>query len=120
MTRNEITSRFPKASEAFIRANLEAGYSGASAVVECDFGNATLVAEKVQRPVSERFLVRVTSQRKRLLDEDNLCEKYHVDLCRYAGAIPDDAPDKLKIEVAQSKCGKNEPEQTVIEIFQII
>lgn len=117
MTRNEITRRFPKASEAFIRANLSVGDDDKPAFVECGAGDAPLEAEEVQRPASERFLVRVTSIRRRLLDEDNLCEKYHVDLCRYSGIIPDDAPGKTKIEVCQIKAGKGEAEKTVIEIY---
>ncbi len=119
MTRDELKRRYPNASESFIRANLDADDSGAVAKLEPDSSNATLDAEKVQRPIGERFFVRVTSRRKRLLDEDNLCEKYHVDLCRYAKMLPDDAPDKLKIEVAQIKCAKGEPEETVIEIYQL-
>ena len=73
-------------------------------------------AQEVQGRSCERILVRVTSIRNRLLDEDNLCEKYHVDLCRYAGALPDDTPDKVKIEVCQRKAAKGERERTEIVI----
>lgn len=117
MNRNEILRRYPNASESFIRSNLSDGNSGAVAELEPNLGNASLGEKEVQRQDCERFLVRVKSRRKRLLDEDNLCEKYHIDLCRYAGILPDDAPDKIKIEVAQSKCAKGEPEMVSIEIF---
>ncbi len=65
---------------------------------------------------SKRVLVRVTSVRSRLIDEDNLCEKYVVDCCRYAGLIPEDSPGTTKIEVAQRKAGKGEEEHTEVEI----
>ena len=115
MTKNEITRRFPNASAAFIAANLDPENSGPAAVVEHDPGDAPLAAETIQRRNRRQFFVRVTSFRRRLLDEDNLCAKYHVDLCRYAGAIPDDAPGQVKIEVGQVK-GKHE--EIVIEIYE--
>jgi hypothetical protein len=117
MTREEIIRRYPHASESFIRANLSAGDTGAVAVMESSIGNAPLGAKEIQRPVGERFLVRVTSIRRRLLDEDNLCEKYHVDLCRYSGVLPDDAPGKVQIKVCQQKAAKGEAERVEIEIF---
>jgi hypothetical protein len=114
MTRNELTRRFPKASEAFIRANC-------SAAPELERGPSDEPLEKkeVQGPVSNRFLVRVTAVRKRLLDEDNLCAKYHVDLCRYSGVIPDDAPGQCQIETRQRKAEKGEQEHSVVEVFTV-
>ena len=103
MTKNEITRRFPNASAAFIAANLDPENSGPAAVVEHDPGDAPLAAETLQRPDRRQFLVRVTSFRRRLLDEDNLCEKYHVDLCRYAGAIPDDAPGETLVPLLKMR-----------------
>lgn len=64
-----------------------------------------------------RFLVRVTSVRRRLIDEDNLSEKYVVDCCRYAGLLPSDDPGKTKIETSQRKPEKGEEEHTLIEIY---
>ena len=119
MTRDAIKAKFPRASEAFIQANLDVDATAQAAVLERNLGNAPLAAEEVQRPIGARFLVRITSVRKRLLDEDNLCEKYHVDLCRYAGVIPDDAPDKVKIEVGQRKAQKGERESVVLEVSEI-
>lgn len=63
--------------------------------------------------------MRVTSVRKCLLDEDNLCEKYHVDCLRYSGIIPDDSPDKVRIETTQRKAAKGEEEHTLIEVFAL-
>lgn len=78
-------------------------------------GDAPLAKKKVQRPTGERFLIRVTSFRKRLIDEDNLCSKYLVDLCRYASILPSDAPDKCKIEIGQVK---SKEEYVKIEIIR--
>lgn len=86
--------------------------------MERNTGDEPLAKKKVQRPTGSRVLVRVTSVRKRLLDEDNLCEKYHVDLCRYAGVISGDEAGKTKIETAQRKAEKGEEEKVIIEVFQ--
>jgi hypothetical protein len=66
----------------------------------------------------QRYLVRVTSFRRRLIDEDNLCEKFAVDCCRNAGVLPDDAPGTTKIEVTQQKVSEEAQERTLIEIFE--
>lgn len=66
-----------------------------------------------------KYVVRVTSVRKRLLDEDNICEKLTVDGLRYAGIIPSDAPDKTHIITTQRKVQKGETEHTLIEIEEI-
>jgi len=96
-----------------------AGRSRTAAKLERALGDGALGATQVQAATRQQFLVRVTSIRKRLLDVDNLCEKYHVDCCRYAGLLPTDAPDATQIEVRQRKAGKGEPEETIIEIFAI-
>lgn len=112
-----LKRKFPL-SAATIARN-KAADTGTPAKLERHPTVEPLAKEQVQKGSSQRFLVRVTSRRRRLLDEDNLCEKYHVDLLRYAGLIPDDAPDKVKIEVGQVKVGSKEPEEVVIEIEEI-
>ena len=67
----------------------------------------------------ERFLVRVTSVRNRLIDEDNLCVKLVVDCCRYAGLIPGDSAGEAKIEAFQRKVGKGEAAHTIVEITKL-
>ena len=118
MTLNELTRRFPKASAAFIKANLSADSSADTIVERCP-SHEPLAKEEVQRSTGASFLIRVTSVRKRLLDEDNLCEKYHVDLCRYAGVLPDDAPGTCRIETTQRKAAKGEAEHSVIEVYEL-
>ena len=120
VTRNELTRRFPKASQSFIKANLCAGDAWEAAKLESNPSHAPLEAKEVQRPIGERFLVSVTSVRKRLLDEDNLCEKYHVDLCRYAGVLPSDTPEQTSIKVSQRKCAKGEEEKVEITVDTIL
>lgn len=108
-----ILRLFPNASPDLLSRN-----TSQAAIVERDSRDEPLAKKEVQRRSSERVLVRVTSVRKRLLDEDNLCEKYHVDLCRYAGVISGDEAGKTKIETAQRKAEKDEKEKVIIEVFQ--
>ncbi len=89
-----------------------------NAKLERDPCNGALDAKEVQGSTGARFFVRVTSIRKRLIDPDNICEKYHVDLCRYAGAIPNDSAAEIILETGQRKAGKAESEQTLIEIYE--
>jgi hypothetical protein len=79
----------------------------------------TLDEIQVQKGTGGSFLVRVTSYRHRFLDDDNLCEKYHVDLCRYAGILPGDSPATTRITVSQEKVGGKEPERVLIEVFKL-
>ena len=90
-----------------------------NAELERAFGDAPVGASKAQEGDTRLFLIRVKSIRKRLLDEDNLSEKYHVDCCRYSGLISSDAPEKTKIEVSQRKAQKGEEEHTEIEIVYL-
>ena len=117
MNEHDLRTKFPNASDSFIRANLSAGDTEQVAKLESNPGHGALGKKKVQRSTGQRFFILVTSVRKRLLDEDNLCEKYHVDLCRYAGILPSDAPGQVQIKVCQRKAGKGENEETIIEIY---
>lgn len=82
-------------------------------------GHGAVGALRLQENAGKKFHVRLTSFRRRLLDEDNLAEKYHVDLCRYAGVLPSDAPGTAKIEVSQEKVGSKEREFVRIQIYEI-
>lgn len=92
--------------------------AGASAQLERSTGYGALATPQAEKRDSANFLVRVTSYRRRLLDEDNLCEKFHVDCLRYAGIIPGDAPGQTRIEVRQEKVRKGEAEEIVIEVYE--
>jgi hypothetical protein len=92
---------------------------GPAAELEHGAGHGALGEGAVQGKSAARFLVRITSVRVRLLDEDNLCEKYHVDCCRYAGLIPDDAPSLVRIQTLQRKARRGEAEHTQVEIYRL-
>lgn len=100
-------------------SRLSAGGSGPVAKLECATINDPLAKASVQEIPTGRILVSVKSVRKRLLDEDNLSCKGHVDLCRYAGIIPCDSPDKVKIEVCQEKAVNGQEEYVEITITQL-
>lgn len=76
-----------------------------------------LAEAQVQKGLGPNLLVRVTSFRRRLLDEDNLSAKGHIDLLRYAGIIPGDAPSQTHIEVSQQKVGPKDPEFVRLEVL---
>jgi len=107
---------FPNASKDFLALNPAFSRAGTPAKLERDIGNATLAKAQTQSRDSGRVCVRITSVRKRLLDPDNLCEKYHLDLCRYAGIIPGDTEEQITLSTNQRKCEKGEEEYVEIQI----
>lgn len=122
MNPHTIRRLFPNASKSIIAANAQdygkphAEDTLPLAAVERNLSHAPLEAKEVQRRTDGRFFVRVESVRKRLADEDGLCEKYVLDCCRYAGLIPDDSPELCKVETSQRKAAKGEEEHTQITI----
>lgn len=78
--------------------------------------NGPLAKGKAEARHPGKFVVRVVSYRVRLLDEDNLCPKYHIDGLRYAGLIPSDAPDCTRIITTQEKVRSKDQERTEIVI----
>lgn len=115
-TREELLAHFPNANESILRAN---GFDNPRpvAIPECPSPHETLATNLPAKENSGRILVRLTSVRKRLLDEDNLVSKFHVDILRYAGLLHSDAPGDTKIETTQRKAKKGEAEHTIIEIY---
>ena len=87
--------------------------------MECRPSHGSLDQIKVEETNSGRVHIRIVSVRKRLLDPDNLCEKYHLDCLRYCGVIQGDEPDKITLETTQRKAAKGEDEHTQIEISQV-
>lgn len=115
---SDLKRLFKNASRTTIKLN-QAGGEASCAVMERAAGNGALSTPQTKASDSGRYVVRVVSYRTRLLDEDNLAEKYHVDACRYAGLIPSDAPDKTHIEVSQEKVAKKDQERTEILISHL-
>ena len=93
--------------------------SGSPAKLEPDSRDGALGEVPVQEGVGGQFFIRATSIRKRLLDEDNLCEKYLIDLCRYSGIVPGDSPATTHIQVCQQKAEPGAAEETRIEVFRL-
>lgn len=127
MTADQLREIFPNASEQFIRANTGGltclptadCVEAPATVVERNLRTRPLAKGKTQGGDSGRFLIRVTSHRVRLLDEDNLCAKYVVDCCRYAGLVPGDAPATTQIATGQKKVRSKAEERTEVVIERI-
>jgi hypothetical protein len=118
MSPEKLKQLFPNASADLLAANCPEG-SRQNAEPQSTVRPSALAAAQGEARNPGRFLVRVTSVRKRLLDEDNLVAKYHIDCCRYAGLIPGDDPASASIQVRQRKCAKGEEEHTVVEIWPL-
>jgi len=120
MTRNELLRRFPNASAATLAANADspADCAGAVAELECGAGDGALAARQGEARATERVHIRFVSVRKRLLDPDNLCEKWTLDALRFAGILRGDEPDKITLETTQRKAAKDEAEMTIIELYK--
>lgn len=125
-----LHAKFPNASQDVIALNAQRAelpnnakdrpqVAFGDSKLERDPSHAALAKRQTKKGDSERYVVRIVSVRTRLLDEDNLCEKYVVDFLRYCGAIPDDAPGKTKIEITQRKAKNGEEEHTEIKVWKL-
>jgi hypothetical protein len=115
LTADQLPARYQEQIAAQIYPN-ETHHHAPAPIAKCPTGHGPLAAGETQTRHPSRYIVSVTSYRVRLLDEDNLCPKYHVDALRYAGLLPSDAPDKAHIITGQIKVSRKEDEKTVIEI----
>ena len=88
-------------------------------IVECGAEHEPLAKNQVETSDSGKRLVVVESFRRRLLDEDNLSCKFHIDALRYAGVLSGDAPHQTTIRVTQTKVAKKEDERTEITITKL-
>lgn len=82
-------------------------------------GNEPLATPQIQKGFEGKVLISIQSYRRRLLDEDNLICKYHVDILRYACIIRNDSPEQAKIEVSQFKVKTKDQEEVIITITEI-
>ena len=72
---------------------------------------------KAQERSKKRITLRITRYSTRLLDEDNLAgSKLLTDQLRYAGIIPSDDPESLKIINDQVKVKRRTEERTEVRI----
>lgn len=84
--------------------------------LERDSGNEPLETSEGEEAPAGRIRLRVVSVRKRLCDPDNLSPKWLIDSLRYCGAIRNDTPEDIILEVAQRKAKQGEAERTLITI----
>lgn len=99
---------------------VQVGCASEVPVAQCCVGNGALAEEEVKEHVAGRFLVRVAIFRKRLLDADNCAFgiKILLDCCRYAGVIPEDRPQDIRLEIAeQIKVATDAEERIEISVF---
>jgi len=117
-TREQILKRYPNANERFIQRVIDADSAGPVAIVERPAVSAPLETVKNQKGPAGRIFIRFVSVRKRLLDPDNICEKYLLDCLRYTRLISGDEPEKVSIQTTQRKCQQGESEKTIVEIYE--
>lgn len=119
LTRLQLKELFPNARLDFIEANRSDRNTGEAPIVERGHEDEPLPPDRTKEGESPRFLVRFTSIRKRLLDEDNMVGKFLTDCLRYASIIPNDDPLTTSIEMRQEKAGKRD-ERVIVEVFERI
>ncbi|MDB6117400.1 MAG: hypothetical protein JWO08_1181 [Verrucomicrobiaceae bacterium] len=117
MNQDERLLIFPNASPACLASN--AGGTRPDAKLERHPEHAALHSPPAEKGRPERFHIRFVSVRKRLIDPDNLSEKWLLDCLRFAQVIPGDEPEKITLETTQRKARKGEEEHTLIEVFLI-
>jgi len=123
----KLKQLFPRISRDVLRLSAEAGEAdiqshdpGPAPFMEPNPGDGAVGKVPVQKGTGRKFFIRVTAIRTRLLDWDNLCEKYHVDLLRYASAgVFGDSPATTQIEVRQEKAQAGEREEVRLEVFEV-
>lgn len=120
MTLEQFLARFPNATKSTLRAN---GFRDQdprpTPVLEPRPEPQPQKPHALETTSAKRVLIRVESVRKRLCDSDNLCAKYHVDCLRIGRIILDDSPDQATIQVCQRKTEPNEPEHTLIQVYEL-
>lgn len=113
----DLKRLFPNISESVVA--LSVGDTGTAPKLERPTLDAALGPSQAQERHSGRFHIRITSVRTRLLDPDNLAEKYHLDCLRYAGIIPADTPEQISLETTQRRKAKGEDEKVIIEVWRL-
>lgn len=88
-----------------------------SSKLEQDHKNEQVEFSQVKEGNTFKGLICITDVRKRLLDDDNLAEKFHVDCLRYEKIIQGDSTGYFRIFTTQRKCTKEESPHTLIEIY---
>jgi len=120
MNETEILRRFPRASSAFVRNNLETGSKVPDSQPQPDKTPALGAAVQGEEKSVLRLTVCFTLFRVQLLDPDNAAGscKDLLDGLRHAGILSDDTWYQIKLEVDQQRVDHYNEEKTVIEIHK--
>lgn len=118
MTRNELSRRYPNASEDFLSKNSSDGVLS-HPEPQRDKAPALGTAVPGKEESVSRTRVRFTGYRLRPLDPDNFAGsvKDCLDFLRHANLIEGDEPWRIILETEQVKVNKRIDQKTVIEIF---
>ena len=65
---------------------------------------------------TRRIHVSIEVRRRRLLDPDNICNKFITDLLRYSGILRDDSSKFIEFSQRQTKVKRREEEETIVEL----
>lgn len=99
--------------------SLSIGDTGTIAELERPARDRPLAAREAKASNSGAVHIRFVSVRKRLLDPDNISEKWVLDCLRFANIIRGDEPDKITLETTQRKAAKTEAEHTEVTIYEL-
>lgn len=118
MTADEIKSKFPRASESFIRANLSAA-AGLRSTEHGEPAVALAAGGEGEAQGGGCPVVRFEIRRKKLLDVDAkyAAVKFLLDGIVATGTVAGDKEGQITLEVNQRKAAKGEAEFTEITIF---
>ncbi len=128
MTADELRTRFPNASEQFIRANAEdirgpkpdrVGCPNTDAKLKPTVRHAPVVPAQGASLYTERVRVCFIVYRKRAIDPCNECTKWLVDCLRYFRILKDDRLSDIALSVDQRKAKTKKEERTEIVIEKI-
>lgn len=117
MTREQILTRFPHATESTIQRNL----SSASQLPHSESQQHSVrqghpQIDSREEAGQDRYRVGIESRRRRLCDPDNLFVKPIIDALRYARLIADDSLKHIELSISQTKVALKGEERTVITI----
>lgn len=121
MNLNELKRRYPRASESFIRANLDADDTrlcpaAAKPVRRMPLDNEGESKEADWYFPAKRFEITFTVYSVRPADYDGLDIKFLQDFCVKAGIIPNDKWSVLSGRVVSRKAATEGEEKTIVEI----
>lgn len=117
LTRQELESILKRNPSLSTETDGCSKNSRESPKLESDSKQKLVRGKKDKDRGTEQVYICITDIRRRLTDDDNLCEKFTVDCLRRYGVLKDDSVKFARIFTTQRKCEKGEDPHTLIEIF---